>query len=164
MDNDVLLSLATQLGEALKVRNLTLALAESCTGGMTSQYITAIAGSSAWFDRGFTTYSNVAKVEMLAVSEDTLATFGAVSEQVATEMATGALKYSHAQVSASITGVAGPSGGSADKPVGTVCFSWAFADQSPITKTYYLAGSRVEIRAQAVNIALLGLIEILPDL
>ena len=164
MDNDVLLSLAAQLGEVLKARNLTLALAESCTGGMVSQYITAIAGSSAWFDRGFITYSNAAKVEMLAVSEQTLATFGAVSEQVATEMAAGALKHSHAQVSASITGVAGPSGGSADKPVGTVCFSWVFTDQSSITKTYYLTGSRAEIRAQAVNIALLGLIEILPNL
>jgi len=111
MHNDTLFQLSTELGAVLKAQNFMLTLAESCTGGMVSQYITAITGSSAWFDRGYVTYSNQSKIEMLGVSKITLERHGAVSEQVAREMALGALKNSHAQISGSITGIAGPEGG-----------------------------------------------------
>jgi len=120
-----LTTLATELGALLKAHGYMLALAESCTGGMVAEVITSVAGSSAWFDRGFVTYSNQAKIDMLGVSEQTLENLGAVSEQVAVEMAFGALKHSQAHIAGSITGIAGPDGGTADKPVGTVCFAWA---------------------------------------
>src|SRR5689334_15846625 len=120
-------SLAEQVGARLLDRRLLLATAESCTGGWVSQELTAIAGSSAWFERGFVTYSNAAKEEMLGVRTETLARHGAVSEEVAAEMALGALAHSHASVAVSVTGIAGPSGGSATKPVGMVCFAWALS-------------------------------------
>lgn len=130
MDNDELhqlnQQLAQQLGKSLQARQLKLTLAESCTGGMVAQYVTAIAGSSAWFDCGFVTYSNQSKQAMLGVSDLTLANYGAVSEQTAIEMAQGALQNSHAHIAGSITGIAGPDGGSLTKPVGTVCFGWAW--------------------------------------
>ena len=132
MDNDELhqlnQQLAQQLGESLQARQLKLTLAESCTGGMVAQYVTAIAGSSAWFDCGFITYSNQSKQAMLGVSDLTLASYGAVSEQIAIEMAQGALQNSNAHIAGSITGIAGPDGGSLTKPVGTVCFGWARLD------------------------------------
>lgn len=146
------------LGNALKAHGLTLALAESCTGGMVAQIITSIAGSSAWFDRGFVTYSNAAKVEMLGVSTTTLAQFGAVSEQTAIEMALGALKHSHADVTASITGIAGPDGGSAEKPVGTVCFAWVGKGFSVQSSTQCFNGDRENIRQQAALFILAALI------
>lgn len=150
--------LATQLGVVLKARHLQLVLAESCTGGMLAQSITAIAGSSAWFDRGFITYSNAAKIEMLEVPAHTLHHFGAVSEPAAESMALGALKHSHAQLAISITGIAGPEGGSAEKPVGTVCFCVALQAQSlPVhmrTETVLFTGNRAEIRQQSVQHAL----------
>jgi nicotinamide-nucleotide amidase len=139
---------AKQLGVALKQRKLTLVLAESCTGGMVAQAVTSVAGSSAWFDRGFVTYSNVAKIEMLGVRAETLEKYGAVSEEAASEMALGSLKHSHAHIAASITGIAGPNGGSQDKPVGTVCFGFAKANQFTTT-TQYFTGSRKQIRLQA---------------
>ncbi|HOY70364.1 MAG TPA: nicotinamide-nucleotide amidohydrolase family protein [Methylotenera sp.] len=142
---------ATILGAALKARGYSLALAESCTGGMVAQAITSVAGSSTWFDRGFVTYSNAAKVEMLGVSELTLAQFGAVSEQTAAEMATGALKNSHADIAGSITGIAGPDGGTPDKPVGMVCFAWGGHKYPIKTATQYFNGSREEIRQQAAE-------------
>ena len=142
---------ATVLGATLKARGYTLALAESCTGGMVAQSITSVAGSSAWFDRGFVTYSNAAKVEMLGVSKHTLAQFGAVSEQTATEMALGALKNSHADIAGSITGIAGPDGGTPEKPVGTVCFSWVGNEYAIKTATQYFKGDRDEVRQQAAN-------------
>ncbi len=146
-------SLAEALGTALQARGFMLALAESCTGGMVAQTMTSLAGSSAWFDRGFVTYSNVAKQEMLGVSAKTLETYGAVSEQVAKEMALGCLKscvlkHSHAQIAGSITGIAGPDGGTTAKPVGTVCFGFAQANQC-LTSTQYFTGNREEIRQQA---------------
>ncbi len=113
------------LGAALKAHGFKLAIAESCTGGMVSQAITSVAGSSAWFDCSFVTYSNHAKIQMLGVLPQTLAQFGAVSEEVAVEMALGALKHSDAHIAGSITGIVGPDGGTAQKPVGTVCFAWA---------------------------------------
>ena len=123
--NLIISDVAAQLGQALKARGFMLAMAESCTGGLVAESITSIAGSSAWFDRGFVTYSNAAKIDMLGVSGKTLEAFGAVSEQTAAEMAAGALRNSTSQIAGSITGIAGPGGGSEEKPVGTVCFGWA---------------------------------------
>jgi nicotinamide-nucleotide amidase len=144
-----LTALASELAAALKVRGLKLALAESCTGGMVAEAITRVAGSSAWFDRGFVTYSNQSKTDMLGVSPCTLEKFGAVSEQTAVEMALGALKHSQAQIAGSITGIAGPDGGSAEKPVGTVCFSWTDLNKSTSTATKHFTGNRQQIRQQA---------------
>lgn len=152
-------TLATTVGLALKQRGYALTLAESCTGGMAAQAITSIAGSSEWFDRGFVTYSNAAKVEMLNVSATTLETYGAVSEQTAAEMATGALKNSHAQIAGSITGIAGPSGGSAEKPVGTVCFAWVGTALPMSTCTQQFVGDRTAIRQQATAFLLTALAE-----
>ena len=153
--HEQLLILATELGTVLKAHNSKLGLAESCTGGMVTQYITAIAGSSAWLDRSFITYSNNAKIEMLNVSPATLEKFGAVSEQTACEMAMGALANSEATITASITGVAGPDGGSVEKPVGKVCFAISFNSRLgrpiSISKTQYFKGNREEIRMQSVK-------------
>ena len=154
-----LTTLAIELGAVLKERNLMLALAESCTGGMVAQSITSVAGSSAWFDRGFVTYSNVSKIEMLGVRAETLEKFGAVSEETALEMALGCLKHSHAQLSGSITGIAGPDGGTVDKPVGTVCFAWAGEKLLLSTTTKRFFGNREEIRQQAAIAWMAGLIE-----
>ena len=155
-----LINIAQELGTALKVRGFVLALAESCTGGMVSQAITSIAGSSVWFDRGFVTYSNAAKIDMLDVSAQTLERFGSVSEEVAKEMALGALKNSRAQIAGSITGIAGPDGGTADKPVGTVCFGIAQASQC-ITSTQQFTGNRQAIRQQAAAFLMQQLIQCL---
>lgn len=142
-------NLASTLGLALKQHGYVLTLAESCTGGMAAQAITSIAGSSDWFDRGFVTYSNAAKIEMLNVSANTLDTYGAVSEQTAAEMAIGALKNSHAQIAGSITGIAGPTGGSENKPVGTVCFAWVGTQLPMFTYTQLFTGDRTAVRQQA---------------
>lgn len=142
-------NLAIQLGAALKARGFMLALAESCTGGMVAQAVTSVSGSSAWFDRGFVTYSNAAKIEMLGVSNQTLKDFGAVSEETAMEMALGALKNSHAQIAGSITGIAGPDGGTTEKPVGTVCFAWVEEGLPTQVTTKKFHGSREEIRQLA---------------
>ena len=155
-----LIDIAQELDTALKVRGFVLALAESCTGGMVAQAVTSIAGSSAWFDRGFVTYSNAAKIEMLGVSAQTLEKFGAVSEEVAKEMALGALKNSRGQIAGSITGIAGPHGGTADKPVGTVCFGIAQANQC-ITSTQQFTGNRQAIRQQAAAFLMQQLIQCL---
>lgn len=152
-----LLTLAAEIGTTLRQKGWKLALAESCTGGMAAQYITAIPGSSAWLDRGFVTYSNAAKVEMLGVSQATLEQYGAVSEQTAREMALGALNHSHADIAVAITGIAGPDGGSAEKPVGTVCFAWASHHAIPMIETRAFSGDRLSIRQQSVNHALKGL-------
>ncbi len=147
-------ALAQQLGIALQARGWQLALAESCTGGLVAQSVTAIAGSSAWFDRGFITYSNAAKTDMLAVESALIATHGAVSEPVAQAMAQGALQHSVAQLSGAITGIAGPGGGSASKPVGTVCFGWAIRYNNAYhlvvqVETCVFSGDRAAIRQQA---------------
>ena len=156
---DDLNALAAALGAHLKVQHATLALAESCTGGMVAQAITSVAGSSAWFDRGFVTYSNAAKIEMLGVLPETLAQHGAVSEQIALEMALGVLNHSSASVTGSITGVAGPDGGSIEKPVGMVCFAWAHQSGNHRTTTAYFSGTREEIRKQASATLLNGLMQ-----
>ena len=160
MSEDTLAVLSALVGERLRASGDTLATAESCTGGWVAQSITAIAGSSEWFERGFVTYSNAAKHEMLGVSPDTLAQHGSVSEQTASEMASGALMHSHAGFALSITGVAGPAGGSRAKPVGTVCFGWARrADNSVRVETRRFAGDREAVRRQSVIRALQGVIE-----
>lgn len=142
---------AAGLGAALLARGWMLATAESCTGGWAAQAMTAVAGSSAWFERGFVTYSNEAKMEMLGVGAATLATHGAVSEATAAEMALGALAHSRAQAALAITGIAGPTGGSPDKPVGTVCFAWARSGYEVVTERRLFAGDRRAIRAQSVE-------------
>jgi nicotinamide-nucleotide amidase len=142
-------NLATKLGEVLLKSNYYLVSAESCTGGWIAEAVTAIAGSSSWFERGFVTYSNASKQELLNVKAETLMRYGAVSEQIALEMVIGALKNSHAQVGVAITGIAGPSGGSPDKPVGTVWIAYAFPQQV-YAKCYYFQGNRTEIREQTV--------------
>jgi nicotinamide-nucleotide amidase len=156
---DSLTTLATELGVALKTRGFVLALAESCTGGMAAEAMTRVAGSSAWFDRGFVTYSNQAKMDMLGVTAQTLEKYGAVSEETAKEMAEGCLKNSQAQIAGSITGIAGPDGGTADKPVGTVCFALAQANQPVITMSKKFDGNRQEIRQQATASLMAALIE-----
>jgi len=144
---------AQRLGAALKARGLRLATAESCTGGWAAMALTAIPGSSEWFERGYVTYSNAAKREDLGVAEETLRRHGAVSEAVAREMAAGALKRARAQVALAITGVAGPTGGTAEKPVGLVCFAWAHG--SKITsETRRFDGDRESVRRQSVLHAL----------
>lgn len=143
-------SLAEKLGTALKQKNKKLATAESCTGGGAAFWVTSIAGSSEWFDRGFVTYSNAAKEDLLGVQPITLETFGAVSEQTAREMAEGALRFSQAEISLAITGIAGPSGGSVDKPVGMVWIACAALEQKTITKLFQFSGNRIEIREQAI--------------
>ena len=155
--------LARQVGVRLAARGLMLATAESCTGGWVATALTAIDGSSAWFERGFVTYSNAAKESMLGVRATTLAAHGAVSEPVAAEMATGALDHSPAQVALSITGVAGPAGGTPDKPVGTVSFGWAGPGGAIRVATRHFAGDRAEVRRQAVICALTELLAIVEN-
>lgn len=152
-------TLAARLGALLVNEQLKLVTAESCTGGWVAQCLTAIAGSSAWFDRGFVTYSNEAKQEMLGVPPDMLAEHGAVSQPVAVAMAEGALRNSRADWAVAITGIAGPTGGSPQKPVGTVCFAWGCRDGRIVTSTRHFPGSREDVRAQSVEHALSGLIE-----
>ena len=157
MDAD-LIALSEAIGAPCRQRRLLLATAESCTGGWVAQVITHTAGSSAWFDRGFVTYSNEAKVGMLGVSAETLAEFGAVSQEIAEEMAAGALKNSNAMISLAITGIAGPTGGSPGKPVGTVCFAWCRRGDKADAETRHFAGDREAVRRQAVVHALQGLL------
>lgn len=151
-------SLTTRLGELLMQHGYTLACAESCTGGWVAKLVTDIAGSSQWFDRGFVTYSNLAKQEMLGVREETLLEHGAVSEETVVEMAAGAQRHSRAQVSLAISGIAGPGGGSADKPVGMVCLAWSVEQQVSSTSCYF-QGDRDAVRRQAVTAALQGMLD-----
>lgn len=161
MDDMMLQDLARQAGTALAQQELMLATAESCTGGWLGQVITSIPGSSAWYERGFITYAAIAKHEMLGVSNATLKQYGAVSEQTASEMSAGAISRSHAQVAVSVTGIAGPDGGTTEKPVGMVCFAWIMKDGMALTETRYFSGSREEIRRQSVAEALQGVIDLL---
>lgn len=153
--------LAAQAGGLLKAHGLMLATAESCTGGGVAQAITEVAGSSAWFERGFVTYSNLSKQQMLGVSDATLDQYGAVSEAVVREMVAGVLHNSRAQLALAVSGVAGPGGGTPDKPVGTVWFAWGLLNQPIHTQRHQLAGNRSEVRAQSVRIALQGIIDLL---
>ena len=152
-----------ELAEVLIKRKWVMATAESCTGGGISQEVTSINGSSAWFDRGFVTYSNEAKQEMLSVPLDVLEGFGAVSEECARAMVEGALAHSHADVAVSVTGIAGPGGGSEEKPVGTVCFGWAVRNQAARSTRLVFEGDRHDIRKQTILMALQGLLDLLED-
>jgi len=161
VSDEELHQLAAELGEKLRARGWMLATAESCTGGWVGQLLTSLPGSSQWYERGFITYANAAKVEMLGVPEETLATHGAVSEQTAAAMAAGALKHSHAQATLAISGIAGPGGGTPQKPVGLVCYGWALEDGTVMSSTCRLDGDREEIRSRAVAAALRGLIDLI---
>lgn len=152
--NEQNIELATQLGAALKGRGLMVATAESCTGGGIAEAITAIPGSSAWFDCAFVTYSYEAKTSMLGVPRDTLVDFGAVSEETAREMVEGAISRSRAQVAVAVTGIAGPDGGMPDKPVGTVWFAWKFPKKPIISEVCHFTGGRSSVRNQTVAHAL----------
>ncbi len=156
--DDELRQLSEAVGAALLRHRLMLACAESCTGGWAAATVTAIAGSSNWFERGFVTYSNIAKQEMLGVPGETLAAHGAVSEETACAMAAGALAHSRAGIALAITGIAGPGGGSPGKPVGTVCFSWCSKGEAAQSETRRFAGEREQVRRSAVIHALSGLL------
>ena len=151
-------ALAESLGRALKAKRAQLVTAESCTGGWAAQVVTAIAGSSEWFERGFVTYSNASKEELLGVPARTLERYGAVSEETAREMALGALARSHASVAVAITGVAGPAGGTPAKPVGTVCFAWARRGAAVRSETRHFSGDREAVRRQSVEHGLTGVL------
>lgn len=153
--------LAEALGVKLQARQWSVATAESCTGGLVGQLLTVLPGCSGWFERGFITYSNVSKQEMLGVPAATLEAFGAVSEETAGAMAKGALAHSHAHASLSITGIAGPDGGTPEKPVGMVCYGWALTDGTLLSSTCRLSGDREEIRTRAAAAAIRGLIELI---
>jgi len=161
LNEDRITALAGQVGEVCRLRGRMLALAESCTGGGVGEAITRIPGSSAWLDRGFITYSNAAKEEQLGVKVETLLTHGAVSEATAREMVLGALRWSRADTAAAVTGIAGPDGGSRDKPVGLVWFAWCVRGGAARVESRQLAGDREAVRRQAVEIALKGLLNAL---
>lgn len=146
--------LVNQLANRLVAREWKLAIAESCTGGGLAYSLTNLPGSSNWFDRGFVTYSNQAKQDLLGVSPLTLSVSGAVSEQTAREMAEGVLQHSQAQLSIAITGIAGPDGGSAEKPVGTVWFAWASINGESHACVDIFSGDRQTVREQAIQFAL----------
>lgn len=156
-------SLCRLVANLMLKKQFYLATAESCTGGLIAAACTDLAGSSQWFDRGFVTYSNAAKTDMLGVDATLIRQFGAVSEQVAAAMAQGAVQYSAAQVSVAVTGVAGPAGGSVEKPVGTVWIGWC-VDGQTTTELCQFYGDRANIRALTVQRALQGLIERLQSL
>jgi nicotinamide-nucleotide amidase len=153
-------ALAAELGRRLLAKQWRVATAESCTGGLVAGAITTIAGSSDWFDRGFVTYSNGAKHELLDVAESILDANGAVSEPTAIAMAEGALRRSDAALTVAVTGIAGPGGGTPQKPVGMVCFAWARKGGATISRTQYLGGNRADVREASVAIALRGLIDV----
>jgi nicotinamide-nucleotide amidase len=152
-------ALAAAVGARLKEKGLVLATAESCTGGWVAQAVTSVSGSSDWFDCGFVTYSNEAKREMLGVRAETLERHGAVSEETAREMAAGALAASRAQIAVAITGVAGPTGGTPQKPVGMVCFAWAMRGRPVDTTTIRFDGDREAVRRQSVVVGLQGVLD-----
>jgi nicotinamide-nucleotide amidase len=159
--DDDLYALAEQVGEALHARGLMLSTAESCTGGWASMALTAVPGSSGWFERGYVTYSNAAKQEMLGVQAQTLAEHGAVSEAVVREMAEGAA--GGARASLAVSGVAGPGGGSEAKPVGLVCLAWWVPGIGVRSRCLHCSGGRAQVRREAVVQALRGLLELLAE-
>ncbi len=164
MDDKELDVLSQRVGAALQQARLKLATAESCTGGWIAQVVTATAGSSDWFDCGFVSYSNTAKMQLLGVAPDVLRANGAVSEATAIEMVRGALAHSRADFALSVTGIAGPAGGTPDKPVGTVCFAWCRRNGEPGAITQRFDGDRTRVRRQTVIFALEGLLKAIgPD-
>ena len=156
--DDELQLLSAQVGQAAMAMGLRLATAESCTGGWIAKCLTDIPGSSSWFDRGFVSYSNRAKAELLGVPAALIDRSGAVSEAVALAMAEGALAHSEARLCVAVTGIAGPGGGTPDKPVGTVWFAWAGADQPSRAQCHQFSGNREAVRRETVATALRGLL------
>ena len=150
--------LAEQLGAALLARDWYVTCAESCTGGGVAAAITGIAGSSQWFEAGFVTYSNTMKQHMLGVSNNTLEQHGAVSEAAVREMVQGAMNSAGADLAVAVSGIAGPDGGSIDKPVGTVWFAWQCKDGQLLAERCHFSGNRCAVRRQAIDKALLGLL------
>jgi nicotinamide-nucleotide amidase len=157
--SETLTQLAERVGASLLAGSHRLVAAESCTGGGVAYHVTGIAGSSEWFDRGFVTYSNAAKQEMLGVSAETLANFGAVSAATVEAMVSGALRNSEADVGVAVSGIAGPGGGTDDKPVGTVWFAWARRGREATLRCANLGGDRRAVRDDSIRIALEGVIE-----
>jgi nicotinamide-nucleotide amidase len=151
-----LFDLAVLLGHHLKISKKMLVTAESCTGGWIAQCVTEVPGSSLWFDRGFVTYSNAAKIQMLGVKAKTLEMYGAVSFETAKEMVCGALEHSEADLAIAVTGIAGPDGGTEEKPVGTVFIAWATKAGDIRVKKSQFSGNRHQIRAQTVQMAIKG--------
>ena len=153
--------LVMALGESLQKKHYLCAVAESCTGGLIAAAITAQPGSSLWFDCGFVTYSNTSKQSLLGVSHQILNTHGAVSSETVIAMAEGTLSNSKAHISVAVSGIAGPDGGSTEKPVGTVWFAWAGPHTNTISICHHLTGTRAVIRSTCVSIALEGLIALI---
>lgn len=162
-DDAALAALAAEVGRRLAAADLRLTLAESCTGGWIAKVITDIAGSSAWFERGFVSYSNESKQELLGVSAGLLAQAGAVSEAVAQQMAEGALQRARADAAIAVSGIAGPGGGSAEKPVGTVCFAWSRRGAPSTVQTVIFPGDREAVRRLTVAHALSRFLDLLPS-
>ncbi|MCP5407830.1 MAG: nicotinamide-nucleotide amidase [Chromatiaceae bacterium] len=152
---------ASELGDRLRSQALTIATAESCTGGWVAKVLTDIAGSSAWFERGFITYSNAAKQEMLGVRPDLIDTEGAVSEAVVREMVRGVIANSDADLALAVSGIAGPGGGTPEKPVGTVWFAWGRSGSAVVTRMLRFSGDRERVRRQAVLAALRGALDLI---
>jgi nicotinamide-nucleotide amidase len=157
-DDEALAMLTASLAAECKVKGVRIVTAESCTGGWMAKLCTDLAGSSVWFERGLVTYSNEAKQELLGVAASDLVRFGAVSEPVAAAMAEGALRYSRADFAVSVTGIAGPDGGSPEKPVGTVCFGWALPGGVVETERHLFSGDRDEVRRATIVTAFNGLL------
>jgi nicotinamide-nucleotide amidase len=158
-DDEALSMLAAALAAELKMQGRRLVAAESCTGGWIAKVCTDLPGSSAWFERGLVTYSNEAKAELLGVAPGDIHRFGAVSEEVAAAMARGAVEKGPADVGVAVSGIAGPDGGTPDKPVGTVCFGWALPDDIVETEQHRFEGDREDVRRASVARALQGLLE-----
>lgn len=157
LNYEELIDVAASFKDVYDKRPLVFATAESCTGGLISSLITEISGSSQWFDRAFVTYTNEAKIKMLQVKEETLNEFGAVSEQTALQMVLGAIDNSNADIAVAVTGIAGPTGGSEQKPVGTVCIAFMQRGGTPFVKRHHFSGDRRQVRFATAMEALLGL-------
>lgn len=157
-------TLVTEVGKALVEKQAMIVTAESCTGGMIAEALTSIAGSTAWFDRAYVTYSYESKKEMLGVSETTIQKKGAISQECVEEMAVAALQQSHARVSVACSGIAGPGGGTPDKPVGTVWIAWAMQGHDRVeTQKFLFSGDRLAVREQTTEAALMGVMKLLQD-
>ena len=161
MELNNLENLSAELGTLLQKKNMFFTSAESCTGGLLSQSIVSVPGSSGWFGCSFVTYSNISKHKILGVSKDSLKRFGAVSEEVVTEMVDGAVAESRADLGVAISGIAGPGGGSPDRPVGTVCIAWKLKDKQAVRSTFLFEGNRNEVRYATVVKSLEEAIELI---
>ena len=163
MNLEKLESLSTELGALLTERKLLFTSAESCRGGWVGQSVTGVPGSSKWYGTGFITYSNTAKIKVLGVKKETLKNFGAVSEEVVSEMVEGALSLSNSQLGVAISGIAGPGGGTKERPVGTVCIAWLIEGKGVNSTTKLFSGNRNEVRYATVECALINAIRLIKE-